>query len=156
MIIAADFLKWMSVFNVYHGGIVPPPLPGPGGSFVLTQIITPVHGITGAAVKDVAVWTGNTVSSGGIITVTTSYKVTADSSGDPITLDLSCPVNPTFGSSVTIAGTFNIQKVINPANGDGNFQTRTSAGPSSVQVVFAVAVPSVQYQINEVYSYVIS
>jgi hypothetical protein len=156
MIIANDFAKWLAIFNVYHGGVTPPPAPGPGGNFVSSQVITVVSGITGAAVKDVATWTANTTASGGVVTVTTSFKVAADNSGNPLIVNLSCPVNPVFGSSVTIAGAFNFQKVINPANGDGNFQTCVSNGASQVQLTFAVAVPGVQYQANMVYSYVIT
>lgn len=156
MIIPADFEKWLQVFNVYHGGVVPPPVPGPGGNFVSGQVITPVSGITGAAVKDVATWTANTTNSGGVVTVVTSFKVTADASGNPLILQLSCPVNPSFGVSVTIAGAFNFQKVINPANGDGNFQTCVSSGSNQIQLAFAVAVSSIQYQVNTVYSYVLT
>lgn len=154
MIDAGDFLKWLQVFQVYRGGVVPPAIPGPGGDYTAGQVITPVAGMTGSAVKVSALYLGNTTDAGGIITATTIFQVIADGSGDPIVVQLTNPVNGNYSATDQVtAQSFWIRKVINPANGDGNFVDLTSIIAGGVQFTFAAALPGVEYRIGLSYVY---
>lgn len=160
MITASEFLKWAKIFHLISSdGPVPPAYIPPGGSFV--PVFTPNGGINGDITLLSAKYSGNINAAGGIITVTTTFEVSADDSNDLMEVKITNPFQGNFSNTHDAQSlAFSICKVSNVgvpgAVADGWFHDLIAEVGAGVILTFEGASPSTNYRVSSSWMYQIN